>query len=83
MKIWKHTAPRMDWDSPNLPEAWRRFQQHAELMFAGPLCDKNEKEKCSYLLLWIGEKGRDVYNTWTLTADETKMLKTYYDKYTD
>ena len=74
-------APRMDWDSTNLPEAWRRFKQHAELMFTGPLREKEEVEKCSYLLLWIGEKGRDVFNTWTLTADESKKLKTYYDKY--
>lgn len=72
----------MDWDSSNLPEAWRRFRQHAELMFTGPLREKEEADKCSYLLLWIGEKGRDVYNTWTLSADEAKMLKTYYDKYT-
>ena len=75
-------APRMDWDSTNLPEAWRRFQQHAQLMFTGPLKAKDEADQCSYLLLWIGEKGRDVFNTWTLTADEAKKLKTYYDKYT-
>lgn len=72
----------MDWDSTNLPEAWRRFKQHAELMFTGPLREKEEADKCSYLLLWIGEKGRDVYNTWTLTGDDAKKLKTYYDKYT-
>ena len=76
-------APRMDWDSPNLPEAWRRFQQHADLMFSGPLRDKPEEDKCSYLLLWIGEKGRDVFNTWTLNAEERKFLKTYYDRYKD
>ena len=71
--------PRMDWDSSNLPDAWRKFRQHVELMFSGPLSAKREEEKCSYLLLWIGEKGRDVFNTWTLTADEKKVLKTYYD----
>lgn len=76
-------APSMNWDSPNLPEAWRRFKQHAELMFSGPLKGKTEEEKCSYLLLWIGEKGRDVYNTWTLGADDAKKLSTYYNKYTD
>ena len=76
-------APSMNWDSPNLPEAWRRFKQHAELMFSGPLRGKTEEEKCSYLLLWIGEKGRDVYNTWTLGADDAKKLSTYYDKYTE
>ena len=75
-------APRMDWDSTNLPEVWKRFKQHTELMFTGPLKDKAESYKCSYLLLWIGEKGCDVYNTWALTEDEPKILRTYYDKYT-
>lgn len=74
-------APRMDWQSTNLPDAWRKFKQHVELMFSGPFRHKDEMEKCSYLLLWIGEKGRDIYNTWTLTEDEAKLLKTYYDKF--
>ncbi|CAI5681852.1 unnamed protein product [Oreochromis niloticus] len=83
MEAYGVPTPCMDWDSSNLPEAWRRFKQHAELMFAGPLRGKEEADKCSYLLLWVGEKGRDVYNTWTLTADDSRKLQTYYDKYTD
>lgn len=67
---------------PNLPEAWRRFKQQAELMFSGPLREKCEPEKCSYLMLWIGEKGLDIYNTWSLSEDKAKKLQTYYDKYT-
>lgn len=74
-------SPRMDWDAKNLPEAWRKFKQHVELMFSGPLKRKGEDEKCSYLLLWVGEKGRDIHNTWTLTEDESKTLKAYYDRY--
>ncbi|KAL6455152.1 hypothetical protein MHYP_G00364050 [Metynnis hypsauchen] len=74
-------TPRMDWDSSNLPDAWRKFRQHVELMFSGPLASKKEEERCSYLLLWVGEKGRDVFNTWTLTADERKLLTTYYDRF--
>ena len=54
-------SPRMDWESTNLPDAWSKFKQHVELMFAGPLRER-EEEKFSYLLLCIGEKGRDIYN---------------------
>jgi hypothetical protein len=50
-------------------------------MSTGPLKDRGEEEKCSYLLLWIGEKGRDINNTWTLTVAESKVLKTYYDRF--
>ncbi|KAL6462444.1 hypothetical protein MHYP_G00288660 [Metynnis hypsauchen] len=68
-------TPRMDWDSSNLPDAWRKFCQHVELMFSGPLASKKEGERCSYL------KGRDEFNTWTLTADEQKLLTAYYDRF--
>ncbi len=43
-----------------------------------------EQEKCSSRLLLIGEKGRDVYNNWTLTEDEAKsFIIITYDKYTE
>ena len=73
--------PRMDWESSNLPEAWKKFQQHVELVFNGPLKAKTEEVKCTYLLLWVGEKGRDIYNTWVLDDDDKKKLKPHYDKF--
>lgn len=68
-------TPWTDWDPSHLPDARRKFHQHIELMFLGPLCSTGEEEKCGYLLLWVGEKGQDVFNTWTLKADEGKLLK--------
>ncbi|XP_052766234.1 uncharacterized protein LOC128207393 [Mya arenaria] len=75
------TPPCMDWDSTNLPEAWERFKRHVELIFTGPLSSKSEIEKVSYLLLWIGDKGRDVHQAWTLTEAEKKSLKSIYKKF--
>lgn len=69
----------MDWDANNLPEAWRKFKLHVDLMFSGPFKKKGGDEKCSYLLLWVGDKGRDIYNMWTLMEVERKVLKSYYD----
>ena len=43
-------------------ETWAKFEQHAR-MFVGPLSDKTEIQKVSYLLLWIGEKGRKMFST--------------------
>ncbi|KAK0141090.1 hypothetical protein N1851_021892 [Merluccius polli] len=74
-------SPKINWESQNLPGEWKKFKQHVELMFSGPFRSKNQAEKCSYLLLWVGEKGRDIYNTWTLTADDARELKTYYERY--
>ena len=63
-------------------ENWRRFKQHVELMFTGPLKPRSEQEKCSYLLIWVGQKGRDIYNTWSdISDDDRKKLETYYDRF--
>ena len=31
-------------------------------------------------MIWVCEKGRDVYNTWNLSSEESKKLTTYYEK---
>ena len=68
-------CPSINWDATNLKVAWSHFKQHAELMFTGPLSEKTSAVKCLYLLIWAGEKGRDIFNTWTLTADEKKLCQ--------
>ena len=32
-------------------------------------------------MIWVGDKGRDKYNTWELTPEEAKTLNTYYTRY--
>ena len=67
--------PKMDWESSNLPETWRKFQRTVELMFKGPLSAKEEEIHVTYLLLWVGEKGREIADTWTdMSADDKKQL---------
>ena len=43
--------PRMDSGSGNIPEAWKKFKHHLELIFKGLLVGKSAKERCAYLLL--------------------------------
>ena len=50
-------------------------------MFQGPLKENSEEEKCAYLMIWVGEKGRNIYSTWTMSADERKKLENYYKKF--
>ena len=71
-------CPCMNWEASDLQEQWRRFRQYVELMFSGPLKAKAEEEKISYLLIWVGEQGRDVKDTWTIEAADAKKLETYY-----
>ena len=72
--------PRMDWDNTNLPETWRKFQSTVELMFKGPLQPKDEAIKVSYLLLWVGERGREIADTWTdISEEDKKKLAPHYE----
>ena len=74
-------TPKIDWESGDLPGTWKKFKSHTEFMFNGSLKEKTEEEKCSYLMIWVGEKGRDVYSTWHITNEEKKKLETYYTKF--
>ncbi|XP_033745588.1 uncharacterized protein K02A2.6-like [Pecten maximus] len=75
------STPMMDWQSQDLEFAWKTFKQHVTCMFSGPLLGKTEPEKCAYLMIWAGEKGRNMFTTWNLTEDQQKELKYYYEHF--
>jgi hypothetical protein len=68
----------MNWDSQNPMEEFKKFRQHAELIFSGALREKEEVQ-VTYLLLWIGDRGRQIYNTLTLTELQRKSIKAISD----
>ena len=70
--------PCMNWLQDNLLETWRKFRQHADLMFDGPLRRLNATERTTYLLIWVGEKGRDIFNTFDLTPEQRKITDNVY-----
>ena len=75
-------APVMSWEASNLPEAWKKFLQHVQLIFEGTLNAKSEEEKVSYLLLFVDDKGRNVYNTWAkIEGEDAKKLEPYYTRF--
>ena len=65
------SIPHFDWDTAS-ELSWQRFETHVQLMMDGPLSEKSEKEQCAYLILWLGEKGRDIFSTWKLADGEKK-----------
>lgn len=71
----------MAWESQDLPSAFKSFKAHCEFMFGGPLKGKSEEQQCNYLMLWVGEKGRNIYSTWNLQGDDKKTLKLYFDRF--
>ena len=64
--------PMLIWSSDNLSDAFRTFEQYCSLIFEGPFSAKTEKEKVTYLLLWIGHHGLDVYDS---AETETQLVE--------
>ena len=62
----------MDCDAPDPITAFARFNQKCQLMFSRVLKDTEDEEKVSYILLWSGEKGLDIYNSWAFTKEEDR-----------
>ena len=84
MDLSRIPPPVMNWKSSNLPEQWEKFKLHVELIFSGPLKDKPEEDKVSYLLLWIGEEGRQIYKTWPPFAEgsgDEKKLEPHFKRF--
>ena len=65
-------SPPMDWDALDPITAFARFKQKCQLMYSSVLKDTDDEEKVSYILLWSGEKGLDIYNSWTFTKEEDR-----------
>ena len=68
-------SSQMDWGAPDPITAFAIFKQKCQLVFTSVLKDTNDEEKVSYILLWSGEKGLDIYNSWTFTKEEDKKKK--------
>ncbi len=61
-------TPSMNWNACDLDKEWKRFKQHCQFTFLGPLHQKNELQKVNYLMTYIGDKGREIYQTFTWAA---------------
>ena len=66
-------STQMNWDAPDPITAFARFKQKCQLMFSSVLKDADDEKKVSYILLWSGEKGLDLYNSWTFTKEEDRI----------
>ena len=60
-----------------------QWHSKVDLLVDGPLHGKQEKQKCAYILLYIGDHGREVFNTFTFTANDTDKVKPMLDKFED
>ena len=67
----------MDWTSPgDVHSRFKMFKQKCELIFDGPLHGQDEDKKVRLLLIWVGDKGLEIYNTATFATEAAKLQLT-------
>ena len=73
--------PQMEWNDSDLTTAFKSFKQYCQLIFDGPLNTKEDKVKATYILLWIGEEGRKIFNSFDLNDEEKAKPDTIFLKF--
>jgi len=73
--------PQMDWNEPELPAALKSVKQYCQLIFDGSISAKEEKGKATYILSWIGDEGRKIFNSFNLSDEEKAKTDTIFDKF--
>ena len=68
----KFTPPSMDWSSLGEVHRFKLIRQKCEFIFEGPLEGVDQKKQVRHLLLWVGDKGLEIYNTTTWAVDDDK-----------
>ena len=83
----KFTLPSIDWtSSADVHKRFKLFRQKCEFIFEGPLEGVEQKKQVRHLLLWVGDKGLEIYNTTTWAneddKDKTKEVLDALENYT-
>ena len=73
----------MNWLTTDLPTEFRSFRQYCELIFSGPFAEKgqSQSERVTYILLWVGQEGLRMYNTWDLSETDKKDVEVIWAKF--
>ena len=66
------TPPVINWSATDITDEFQTFKQCCTLIFTGPFSKRTDAEKASFILLWIGQQGVDIYNSFTWESDDDK-----------
>ena len=72
-------CPKMDWSNSDRPQAYQEFEQIANIWHK--IKNIKESEQHNYIILWSGNEGPRMFNTWRLTDDELKDQKNVWEKF--
>lgn len=75
--------PARKWNAQNLHKEWKQFEQHTTLMFKKPPKHAIQEEQCAYVLIWVGNAGRDIFNSWGLMEEDSRNIDTLLCRFHD
>uniref|UniRef100_A0A0L8GNW8 Retrotransposon gag domain-containing protein n=1 Tax=Octopus bimaculoides TaxID=37653 RepID=A0A0L8GNW8_OCTBM len=73
--------PTMNCDGDDIMEAFKKFKQETQLAFKSFLKGTTTDEMVSYILLWTGEKGLDLFNSWDTSESDCNNSDTLLEKF--
>ena len=73
--------PRMDWSSADVPGTFRLFKQKCQIYFT--VKDIKKEMMVNHILLYAGDDGIKLYNSWTLTDTERNDPDVVWGKFQD
>jgi len=76
--------PELDFSTTGpttIAEKWQQWKQTMQLFIELSMKDRSVKEKYSAFLYTIGQAGRDIHNTMTLTGNEQNKIDILFTKF--
>ena len=74
--------PTFSWDEPDLPQALKKFRRYCKILLSTPTYSrKTGKEQVSYILLWLGPQGVEIYDSWNLSEADQQDTKKVWDAF--
>lgn len=66
-------TPKFEWDSDDLTAHFRIFRQYSERVLRTPdFKDLQDAEKVDYVVLWMGQKGVETFDTLAFAVEDDK-----------
>ena len=64
---------KLKWDTLDQAKEWERFADHCGFCFESRLSGKSEREKVAHLMSFVGDRGREVFKTFTFNTVQERV----------
>ena len=69
----------MNWSSPDLPGTFKLFKHKCEIFFT--VRDIKPEKRASHMLLYVGDEGFRIFNSWTLSDSDREKPDVLWAKF--